>query len=85
MRFLVWIGAMVAVGLGLVQAVAADTTRTYSWVGDLVASDPAAKTLTVKVRIPPHVAKYARSFKADGSISTAGRAPSVPPPRRPAG
>jgi hypothetical protein len=47
---------------------AAAPPTSYRWIAELAASDPAAKTVTVKVGIPPHVAKSLDRFKPGDQI-----------------
>lgn len=47
---------------------AAPPPRTYAWLGELVAADSSAAVITVKVRIPEHVAKYTDRFKAGDRV-----------------
>jgi hypothetical protein len=47
---------------------AALAPRTYVWLGEFVAADLSAKTLTVKARIPEHVGKYINRFKAGDRV-----------------
>jgi hypothetical protein len=43
--------------------------RTYDWIAELVATDTSAKTITVKVRIPEYIAKYADRFKPGDHVT----------------
>jgi hypothetical protein len=42
--------------------------RTYSWIAELVATDTAAKTITIKSRIPAYISKYTDRFKPGDHI-----------------
>jgi hypothetical protein len=55
--------------------------RTYSWIAELVATDTAAKTITVKARIPEYIAKYTDRFKPGDHITLIWNMlpPPVPP------
>ena len=47
---------------------AASTPGTYVWLGEFVAADPSAKTVTVKARIPEHVSRYVNRFKTGDHV-----------------
>src|SRR5262249_42826569 len=47
---------------------AAAPPTSYRWFAELSASDPATKTVTVKIKIPDHVTKYLDRFKAGDQI-----------------
>src|SRR5262245_5846880 len=60
------VGCLLVVA-GIVGLVAADGT--YVWSGQFVAADPAAKTLTVKLKIPERIGNSMNRFKAGDRIT----------------
>jgi len=46
----------------------AEGARTYSWRGELLATDSDAKTVTVRVKVADHVARYLDRFKTGDRI-----------------
>jgi hypothetical protein len=53
----------------LAQTPATKTSKTYSWVAELVAADPTAKTITIKAQIPEYVSKYTNRFKPGDKVT----------------
>src|SRR5262245_23120369 len=60
--------ALYAVALASPCLRAAAAPTSYQWIAELATSDPAAKTVTVKIKIPDYVAKYLDRFKPDDQI-----------------
>ena len=48
---------------GVPEAAAQKTAASFAWYGELVAADAAARTITARAQVLPHVALYAPSFK----------------------
>src|SRR6188508_1252454 len=67
-RRVLW-GTFLLLGcLHLAPVQGAEGARTYSWRGELLATDPDAKTLTVRVKVADHVARYLDRFKTGDRI-----------------